>query len=99
MPRKTFVYPHPINAYIIKQLGITVEEFCELHVFSQGTVSSWITRNKKIETLPVSFIYSLSLSASQTMNQVYSDLLKLQDDYLLHLERYRRTKKIIDKEV
>ncbi|MDU2387295.1 MAG: type III secretion system protein PrgN, partial [Enterococcus faecalis] len=21
MPRKTFVYPHPINAYIIKQLG------------------------------------------------------------------------------
>ncbi|MDK4459570.1 type III secretion system protein PrgN, partial [Enterococcus faecalis] len=22
MPRKTFVYPHPINAYIIKQLGI-----------------------------------------------------------------------------
>ncbi|PQE81862.1 type III secretion system protein PrgN, partial [Enterococcus faecalis] len=53
MPRKTFVYPHPINAYIIKQLGITVEEFCELHAFSQGTVSSWITRNKKIETLPI----------------------------------------------
>jgi hypothetical protein len=93
MPRKTFVYPHPINAYIIKQLGITVEEFCELHAFSQGTVSSWITRQKKIETLPISFIYSLSLSASQTMDQVYSDLLKLQDDYLLHLERHRRTKK------
>ncbi|MDU3485636.1 MAG: type III secretion system protein PrgN [Enterococcus faecalis] len=89
MPRKTFVYPHPINAYIIKQLGITVEE-------SQGTVSSWITRNKKIETLPISFIYSLSLSASKTMDQVYSDLLKLQDDYLLHLEHHRRTKKIID---
>ncbi|MDU7719160.1 MAG: type III secretion system protein PrgN, partial [Cutibacterium avidum] len=45
--------------------------------------------------LPISFIYSLSLSASQTMDQVYSDLLKLQDDYLLHLEHYRRTKKII----
>ncbi|HHD7898415.1 TPA: type III secretion system protein PrgN [Enterococcus faecalis] len=99
MSRKTFVYPHPINTYIIEQLGITVEEFCELHAFSQGTVSSWITRNKKIETLPISFIYSLSLSASKTMDQVYSDLLKLQDDYLLHLERYRRTKKIIDDEV
>ncbi|EJZ8850431.1 type III secretion system protein PrgN [Enterococcus faecalis] len=93
------LYPHPINAYIIKHLGITVEEFCELHAFSQGTVSSWITRNKKIETLPISFIYSLSLSASKTMDQVYSHLLKLQDDYLLHLKRYRRTKKIIDKEV
>ena len=96
MPRKTFVYPHPINAYIIKHLGLTVEQFCELHAFSQGTVSSWITRNKKIETLPISFIYSLSLSASKTMDQVYSDLLKLQDDYLLHLEHHRRTKKIID---
>lgn len=53
---------------------------------------------KKIETLPISFIYSLSLSASKTMDQVYSDLLKLQDDYLLHLERHRRTKKIIDEE-
>ncbi|HCQ8747304.1 TPA: type III secretion system protein PrgN [Enterococcus faecalis] len=95
MPRKTFVYPHPINTYIIKQLGITVEEFCELHAFSQGTVSSWITRNKKIETLPISFIYSLSLSASKTMDQVYSDLLKLQDDYSLHLERYKRTKTTI----
>jgi hypothetical protein len=98
MPRKTFVYPHPINAYIIKQLGITVEEFCELHAFSQGTVSSWITRNKKIETLPVSFIYSLSLSASKTMDQVYSELfLKLQDEYLLHLEHHRRTKKLLMK--
>ncbi|EHA3993910.1 type III secretion system protein PrgN [Enterococcus faecalis] len=96
MPRKTFVYPHPINTYIIKQLGITVEEFCELHAFSQGTVSSWITRNKKIETLPISFIYSLSLSASKTMDQVYSDLLKLQDDYSLHLERYKRTKTTIE---
>ncbi len=96
MPRKTFVYPHPINTYVIKQLGITVEEFCELHDLSQGTISSWITRNKKIETLPVSFIYSLSLSASKSMDQVYLDLLKLQGDYLLHLKRHRRTKKIID---
>lgn len=73
-----------------------MEEFCELHDLSQVTISSWITRNKKIETLPVSFIYSLSLSASKSMDQVYLDLLKLQDDYLLHLERHRRTKKIID---
>ncbi|HFZ4708165.1 TPA: type III secretion system protein PrgN, partial [Enterococcus faecalis] len=29
-------------------------------------------------------------------DQVYSELLKLQDDYLLHLERHRRTKKIIE---
>lgn len=68
MARNTFVYPHPLNVYIIKQLGITVEEFCELHAFSQGTVSSWITRNKKIETLPVSFIHSLCLSASKPMD-------------------------------
>ena len=73
MPRKTFVYPHPINAYIIKQLGITVEEFCELHAFSQGTVSSWITRNKKIETLPVSFIYSLSLEHHRRTKKIIDE--------------------------
>ncbi|EQB4897766.1 type III secretion system protein PrgN [Enterococcus faecalis] len=85
-----------MNTYIIKQLGVTVEEFCELHDLSQETISSWITRNKKIETLPISFIYSLYLSASKTIDQIYSDLLKLQDDYFLHLERHRRTKKMID---
>jgi len=31
------------------------------------------------------------------MDQVYSDLLKLQEDYLLHLERYKRTKKLLMK--
>ncbi|MGH2186229.1 type III secretion system protein PrgN, partial [Enterococcus faecalis] len=40
--------------------------------------------------------YSLSLSATKTMDQVYSELLKLHDEYLLHLEHDRRTKKIID---
>ncbi|WPH48364.1 type III secretion system protein PrgN (plasmid) [Enterococcus faecalis] len=77
-------------------MKIPIGIFCTVGALTPGTVSSWITRNKKIETLPVSFIYSLSLSASKTMDQVYSELLKLQDDYLLHLERHRRTKKIID---
>jgi len=96
MARNTFVYPHPINTYIIKHLGIPVEEFCELHSIPQGTVSSWIARNKKVDSLPISFLYSLSLSANKSMDQVYADLLKLQDDYLLHLERHKRTKAMID---
>ncbi|HFM8235772.1 TPA: type III secretion system protein PrgN, partial [Enterococcus faecium] len=31
MSINTFVYSHPINVYIIKNLGITVEQFCELY--------------------------------------------------------------------
>ena len=26
---KTFVYPHPINVFVIKRLGMSVEEFYE----------------------------------------------------------------------
>lgn len=96
MTKNNFVYPHPINTFIIRQLGIPVEEFCELHSISQGTVSSWISRNKKIESLPISFVYSLSLSASKPMDHVYSQLLKLQDDYILHLDNYKRTKTNVD---
>ncbi|EQV44122.1 hypothetical protein EFZG_03991, partial [Enterococcus faecium TC 6] len=29
MSINTFVYSHPINVYIIKYLGITVDQFCE----------------------------------------------------------------------
>jgi len=96
MSKNNFVYPHPINTFIIKQLGIPVEEFCELHSIPQGTISSWISRNKKIDTLPIHFLYALSLTAGKSMDTVYSDLLTLQDDYLLHLKKYRRTKAIID---
>lgn len=68
MSLNTFVYLHSINTYIIKKLGIPVEEFCKLQDLSEGTVSSCIIRNKRIETLPASFNYTLSLSASNTMD-------------------------------
>jgi hypothetical protein len=96
MPRKNYVFPHPINTYVIKQLGMTVEELCELHNFSQGTISSWIARNKRVETLPVNFIYSLSLSANQSMDKVYTDLLILQENYDKHLETKKRTKTYVN---
>ncbi|WP_429951662.1 type III secretion system protein PrgN [Enterococcus sp. AZ101] len=96
MKTNTYVYPHPINTFIIKQLGVTVDQFCELHGYPQSTVATWITRNRSVENLPASFIYSLSLAASKSMDVVYSDLLLLQDDYKQHLHDHRRTKKRID---
>ncbi len=38
MSINTFVYPYPINVFIISQLGLTVEQFCELHGYKQSTV-------------------------------------------------------------
>lgn len=96
MTKNNFVYPHPINTFIIKQLGLTVEQFCELHSIPQGTISSWITRNRKIDTLPISFLFALSLSASKSMDRIYSELLSLQEDYFLHLEKHRRVKSKIE---
>lgn len=97
MTVNTYVYSHPINVFIIKHLGIPVEQFCSLYGYSQGTLSSWITRKKKIETLPARFIYDLSLAASQTMDYVYSTLLELQKEYILFKENTgAKVKKRID---
>lgn len=81
MSINTFVYSHPINVYIIKYLGVTVEQFCELYDYPQGTVASWITRQRRIKSLPASFIYDLSLASSLNMSDIYEKLLSLEEEY------------------
>ncbi|MBO1087217.1 type III secretion system protein PrgN [Enterococcus mundtii] len=95
MSTNTFVYPHPINTFIIGRLGLTVNEFCELHGFPQSTVATWISREKHVSYFPVYFIHALSLSTSKSMDWVYSELLLLQDEYDRHKEKFNRTKKHI----
>ncbi|HBA0727080.1 TPA: type III secretion system protein PrgN, partial [Enterococcus faecium] len=71
MSVKKYVYSHPINVFIIGKLGLSVEVFCELYGFKQGTLSSWITRDREIDDFPVSFLYALSLASGENMNEVY----------------------------
>ncbi len=59
MSINTFVYPYPINVFIISRLGLTVEQFCELHGYKQSTVASWVTRNRAVKTLPCDFYIAL----------------------------------------
>ncbi|MGJ0741590.1 type III secretion system protein PrgN [Enterococcus casseliflavus] len=94
MKVNTFVYPHPVNVFIIRQLGMTVDEFCELHNFKQGTVASWVTRNRTVRTIPCDFLYCLSLSSGKTMDRVYQDLLLLEDEFLKSINPKKRKKKI-----
>ena len=98
MTTNTFVYPHPINTFIIQQLNYTVQEFCEQFQYPQSTVATWVSRERRIESLPVSFIYSLSLATSKSMDWVYHELLKLQEEYDEHKAKFKRTKKKIEKE-
>ena len=51
MSINTFVYPYPINVFIISRLGMTVEQFCELHGYKQSTVASWVTRNRTVKNV------------------------------------------------
>ncbi|MES5415104.1 type III secretion system protein PrgN [Enterococcus mundtii] len=90
MSRNTFVYSHPINVFIIKYLGVTVDQFCESYGYSQGTVASWITRNRRVESLPVGFIYDLGLAASLNMSDVYEKLLILENEYDQFTSNQRR---------
>lgn len=94
MSVKTYVYPHPINAFVIGQLGISVEEFCELHGYKQGTVSSWVTRNRSVKAIPCDFLYCLSLSGNVSMDKVYHELLILEEDFLRSIDPKRKKKKI-----
>lgn len=96
MSNNIYVYPHPINAYIIGRLGIAVDHFCSLYGFKQSTLSTWITREKKVESLPASFLYALSLASNKDMSLVYEELLQLQDEYVLHVKRNKRTKKNVE---
>jgi hypothetical protein len=97
MTVNTYVYSHPINVFIIKHLGIPVEQFCSLYGYSQGTLSSWVTRKKKIDTLPARFIYDLSLATSLSMDNVYSILFDLEKEYLAFKEAAgTKVKKRID---
>ena len=93
MSRNTFVYSHPINVFIIKYLGVTVEQFCVSYGYSQGTVASWITRNRRVESLPVGFIYDLGLAASSNMSSTYEELLSLQDEYEIYISSIGKRKK------
>lgn len=78
---KNYVYSHAINAFIIGHLGMSVEVFCELYDFKQGTLSSWVTREREVADLPVSFLYALSLAAGETMDQVYERLCVYEQEY------------------
>lgn len=94
MSVNTYVYPHPVNVFVIRQLGMTIDEFCELHSYKQGTVSSWITRNRTVKTLPCDFLYCLSLSSGKPMDKVYQELLLLEDDFLKSIQPKRRKKHV-----
>jgi hypothetical protein len=94
MSVNTYVYPHPVNVFVIRQLGMTIDEFCDLHSYKQGTVSSWITRNRTVKTLPCDFLYCLSLSSGQSMDHVYQELLMLEQDFLKSLKPKKKKTKI-----
>ncbi|SFE58980.1 hypothetical protein SAMN04487887_11829 [Enterococcus casseliflavus] len=82
MSVNTFVYPYPVSVFIIKQLGMSVEEFCELHDYKQSTVATWSYRNRPVGLLPCDFLYCLSLSAGWSMDDVYRHLLLLEERFL-----------------
>lgn len=82
MSVNTFVYPYPVSVFIIKQLGMSVEEFCELHDYKQSTVATWSYRNRPVGLLPCDFLYCLSLSAGWSMDDVFRHLLLLEERFL-----------------
>ena len=94
MSINTFVYPYPINVFIISRLGMTVEQFCELHGYKQSTVASWVTRNRTVKTLPCDFLYCLSLSSGWSMDDVYRHLLVLEEKFLKSINPKKKKEQV-----
>lgn len=96
---KNYVYSHPVNVFIIGRLGLSVEVFCELYGFKQGTLSSWVTREKTVDTLPIEFLHALSLASGETMDHVYDCLCVLEQEYFefKKLNKLEKRKKYIQK--
>lgn len=82
MRMKNYVYSHPVNTFIIGDLGISVEVFCELYGFKQGTLSAWVTREREVAGLPISFLYALSLAAGDSMDIIYERLCEYEKNYV-----------------
>lgn len=96
MSTNYLVYPHPINVFVFKFVGTTVEQFCDSYGYSQSTVATWVTRERKVELLPSHFVNALSLASSKSMDEVYVILLDLQEEYMNHIEENKRTKKELE---
>lgn len=94
MTVNTFVYPYPVNVFVIRQLGMTVEEFCELHNYKQSTVATWSYRNRPVRLLPCDFLFCLGLSAGWSMDDVYKELLVLEEAFLKTLNPKKRKERI-----
>lgn len=94
MSVNTFVYPYPVTVFVVQQLGMSVEEFCELHDYKQSTVATWSYRNRPVELLPCDFLYCLSLSSGWSMDKVYKELLMLEDKYSESLDPKKEKKSI-----
>lgn len=92
MSDKKYVFPHPINVFLIGDQGMPTEKFCSLYGFNQSRISMWITRERRVDELPVNFIYCLSLAAGSSMEDVYNKLL----DYEVKYRSERRRKINID---
>lgn len=94
MSVNTFVYPYPINVFVIRQLGMSVEEFCELHDYKQSTVATWSYRNRPVRLLPCDFLYCLSLASGKSMDMVYQELLVLEEEFLKTLKPKKLKKRV-----
>lgn len=77
------VYVVPDN-YLLEQVKLEAQHLNIKYAgYKQGTVSSWVTRNRSVKAIPCDFLYSLSLAASLPMDHVYKDLLQLEEQFLL----------------
>lgn len=77
---------HPINTYIKSYLGLPVEQFARFTGFPQSTLASWVSRNRRVDSLPISFYDAVARINKRTIDQTYKEFIELQDTYDRYLQ-------------
>lgn len=75
---------HPIFTFLRDELKMNLSEFSVVTGIPQSTVSTWIERERTIETLPMYFFVGLANLGNLSLDQVYNALIVLESEYVIN---------------
>ncbi|WP_366533422.1 hypothetical protein ACOJIU_18260 (plasmid) [Carnobacterium maltaromaticum] len=72
---------HPILEFIKKELKMNLSDFSAISGIPQSTISTWIRRERELNSLPIHFYVALADLSNLRLDEVYNKLIRLESEY------------------
>lgn len=72
---------HPILEFLKKELKMNLSDFSAISGIPQSTVSTWIQRERELNSLPIYFYVALADLSNLRLDEVYNKLIRLESEY------------------